>query len=151
MVQKISENFLILTIWKSTVWKIQNQYDIHIFTLWKERGSKCHSSLPAHCVEISRIFCHSDFTWNQFWRGSEFWILCIFCTFWKLKLSNLKNFRMEKTAIIVDLSFLHHSDFTWNRICVFWKCKIYHFCTFRGSDFLFLWIFALFEGWNLPT
>ena len=39
-----------------------------------------------------------------------------------------------------------HSDFTWNQIWRFQKCKICCFNTFRGSEFSFLWIFAGFEG-----
>ena len=46
---------------------------------------------------------------------------------------------------------LYHSDFTWNQFWGFLKCKISHFTTFRGSEFWFLWIFALFEGWFLPN
>ena len=45
----------------------------------------------------------------------------------------------------------YHSDFTWNWFRGFLKYKICHFNTFTGSEFWFPWIFALFEGWNLPN
>ena len=76
----------------------------------------------SHSVEISEFFCHTDFTWNQFWRleevknchvcrfrGSEFWFvisrkICVAEKFWKfhtvkteknqrfLSISNSKHF-----------------------------------------------------------
>ena len=49
----------------------------------------------------------------------------------------------------VEISwFFYHSDLTWNQFMRFWKCKICHFNTFRGSEFWFLWICAHFDGWN---
>ena len=56
------------------------------------------------------------------------------------------------TLYSVDISwFLYHSNFTWNQFGGFKECKICHFNTFRGSEFWFLRIFALFEGWHLPN
>jgi len=46
--------------------------------------------------------------------------------------------------------FFYHSDFTWNQVWGFLKCKISHFNTIRGSEFLFLWIFALSEKYTAP-
>ena len=31
-----------------------------------------------HSIEISRFFCHLDFTWNQFWRWQKFLRFCNF-------------------------------------------------------------------------
>ena len=51
----------------------------------------------------------------------------------------------------VEISwFFYHSDFTWNQIWGFWKCKICHFNTFIESEFWFLWIFALCHSWKWP-
>ena len=39
--------------------------------------------------------------------------------------------------------FFYQSDFTWNQIWGFLKCKIRHFNTFRGFESWILWLFAL--------
>ena len=46
--------------------------------------------------------------------------------------------------------FFYHLDFTWNWFWWFCKCIIWLFNTFRGPEFWFLWIFALFRTfWRL--
>ena len=49
---------------------------------------------------------------------------------------------------ILKIDFTCYSDFTWNQFWGLLKCKISHFNTLRGSEFRFLWIFALCEVWN---
>ena len=74
-----------------------------------------------------------SFTWNQF---------------------HVKIIVTEKFLISysVEISwFLYHPEFMWNQFWGLLKCKISHFTTFRGSEFWFLWIFALSEDWNLPN
>ena len=39
----------------------------------------------------------------------------------------------------------------WKQFWGFWKCKICHFNTFRGSELWFWWFFALFERSNFPN
>ena len=49
-----------------------------------------------------------------------------------------------------NFKVFYHSDFAWNQFWKFLKCKISRFNTFKGSEFWFSWIFALFEGRYLP-
>ena len=71
-------------------------------------------------------------------------------------LTNLFLYRVFHTTMSLEYcleisQFVYHSDFTWNQFLRFQKHKICHFNTFRGSEFWFLWICALFVGWNLPN
>ena len=88
--------------------------------------------------------------------------------FWSLKSTRLRKKRLSegKWPILVELIyfycgkmaknsrfiamhsvevswFFHQSDFTWNQFWEMWKCKICPFNTFRGSEFWFVWNFAL--------
>ena len=47
--------------------------------------------------------------------------------------------------------FFYLSDFTWNQSWLMQRCKICHFLTFIGFEFLFSRIFALLGGRNLPN
>ena len=95
-------------------------------------------------MEISRFFCHSDFTWNQFWRMLK---NADFTTFWALV--NLVNLNLQKSAKIHEnqngtfgeaLKWpklisrkIWMTEKPWN----FHSVKIYHFEIFS------LWIFFL--------
>ena len=76
-------------------------------------------SLLNHSVEISWIFYHSVFTWNQvyeFWKykishpntcnGSEMLLFILFCTFWRQKITKLTKFRTRKKAKMAVLELL---------------------------------------------
>ena len=52
---------------------------------------------------------------------------------------------LEWHSYLVTIWFFYHSYFTWNQIWGFWRCKICHFNTFRGSELWFLWFFTLFK------
>ena len=53
-------------------------------------------SLLAHSVEISGYFCHSDFTWNRFWRIQTFWNCRLFTISGALNFVHLVNFSLLK-------------------------------------------------------
>ena len=48
----------------------------------KSYGPRCYiiQKVSLHIVEISGFLCHSDFTWNQFWKFLKFQN-CRFCNF----------------------------------------------------------------------
>ena len=51
---------------------------------------------------------------------------------------------------ITAWKFQYRSNFAWNQFWGLSKCEICHIYTFGGSEFWFVCIFALFEGWNWP-
>ena len=58
--------------------------------------------LLGHSVESLRFFCHSDFTWNQFWAFLKSKI----CHFSKFRGSESTKFIAPKLAKMVDLELL---------------------------------------------
>ena len=89
-----------------------------------------------HIVHIEQFYCHSDFTWNQFWLISvlrsilsflQFWRLWIFI-FWKisrLKMSNVPQYSKYSAAqngqncrfwgLQIDQNWLH-AKCEWQKI-----------------------------------
>ena len=71
----------------------------------------------------------------------------------KFLLQSISRNRKKHCSLVKKCSF-HSVEISWffyHSFCGFYKCKICHFNTFRGSEFWILCIFALFEPWNLPN
>ena len=73
-----------------------------------------------HSVEISGFFCHSDFTWNQFWSflSTKIAILTILdlevLTFSRVKFSQKSKFKVSSSVITAVFNFQKSAkiDFT---------------------------------------
>ena len=95
-------------------------------------------------MQIAGFFCHSDFTWNQFWRilklqnchfctfrGSEFWFFMTFCTFWRLELTKLTKFRALKWPKMAFLEPLDSLTLISRKIWVTEKTQKFAHCENR--------------------
>ena len=78
-----------------------------------------------HSVEISWFFCHSDFTWNQFW-----WI-------WKYEKCLFSIFRGFEFLILVNCSLHRMQKFIEIRIQSLQMCWKWQFLTSKILEFDF--------------
>ena len=94
-------------------------------------------------------FQASDLPHTIFWY---YWDKWQHCKSW-LTLAHFGSFFVSTLGLqSVKISgFFFHSDFTWNQFYRFQKYKICHFYTLAVYEFWFLWMFALFDGWNLSN
>ena len=105
------------------------------------------------------FFCHSEFTWNLF-RILELMKVPLFAILGALNLVYLVELSLQKVQKFIKIKTQSLQMFQNSRFCTSriprivkihsefpWK----HFYIFRGSEFWFLCIFALFEGIDLPN
>ena len=116
----------------------------------QSRRSNCghaRSYFKTQSVKITKVFCHSDFTWNQsrrtksfhfytFW-GSEILIFIDFCTFWRVKFTKLTKFTAPKIAQKVHFSLQKSAKIHKNWIKIFRICWNDRFWYSRFSNFDF--------------
>ena len=108
-----------------------------------------HCGSPSILLQIAAAFVFPIHL--RFAKFNHFNLFFFFCIqYLKSKPSNSKDSMENYKHSEKIWGFFCNSDFTWNQFWIFWKCKISHLTTFRSTEFLILWIFALFEGWNLP-
>ena len=86
----------------------------------------------------------SEWNWENFVKS--FWVKILLIAFGRIFKLYWELFFVSSVWNIQI--FFCHPVFTWNQSWLIQSIKICNFDTFRGSEFWFLWIFALFENWN---
>ena len=151
-----SQNYQSATIWDSTVYillklisrKNKWQKNSEIFTLWRY-------TILRTSVFLLRIASQAHFPLSK----------CRLYIFKKRTVTHdpqksreyppldslfFSQRRLKSHSVEISW-FFYHLDFTWNQFWGFYKCKMCHFSTIRGSEIWVSWIFAPFEGWNIPN
>ena len=131
--------------------KIPNQKRVFLLVigLYSEQlsyGAKWHFS-----VKLDEIDVIWKITWNWFQSvganfSYKFSVQAFVLSKWVIGNRNIHIFVKK-----CEHHRLEITDFTWNQSWEIWESQNLLFYTFCGSEFWYLCIFVLFEGWNWPN